>query len=189
MTQHGERNRLGELRAVGRLWCVRTALTGLMVLGVGVIGGFRINVSRSLPLGLYRTVGDATAVERGSVVIACLPQEWAQLARRRGILGPGACDGGAYGLGKVVIAVGGDVVGLHKDGVRVNDEPLVNSRPVKYDRRGRRIPHHPWGVYTLRPEEVWLYSPYHPTGFDSRYFGPVTTQRIRWVVRPVWTGK
>ncbi len=178
---------LAVLREVCRERWLRIALLGVALLGAGALAGFRVNVTRSYPLGLYRVGGDASAVERGSVVIVCLPPEWARFALRREILGPGHCEGGSYGLGKMVLAMGGDQVELRRDGLAVNRAPVPNGRTLERDSRGQRMPHYPWGRYTLRPGEVWLYSPYHPGAFDSRYFGPVTVTRIQAVIRPVWT--
>jgi conjugative transfer signal peptidase TraF len=183
------RDALEQLREVGQEWWVRIALALVCVLVVGVVSGFRVNVSPSLPLGLYRTGGDATTVERGSVVIVCLPPEWARFALQRGILGPGRCRGGSFGLGKIVLAVGGDVVAFDEDGVTVNGEYVPNSRPPSADQHGRRIPHHPWGKYTLRAAEIWLFSPYQRAAFDSRYFGVISVSSVTSVVHPVWTAK
>lgn len=180
------RANLAVLREVCRERWVRVALVGVALLVAGVFAGFRVNVTRSYPLGLYRVVGDASAVERGSVVIVCLPPEWARFAVRRQILGPGYCEGGSYGLGKMVLATGGDVVELRRDGLTLNGVPVPHSRTVERDSRGRPMPHHPWGRHMLRPGDVWLYSSCHPGAFDSRYFGPVSTWRIQAVIRPLW---
>jgi conjugative transfer signal peptidase TraF len=178
---------LRALEEVYREGWVRAALLVVVFLGAGVIAGFRVNVTRSYPLGLYRVVGNASAAEWGSVVIVCLPPEWARFALRRGILGPGHCEGGSYGLGKMVLAMGGDVVELRRDGLTLNGHPVPNSRILMRDSHGRPMPHYSWGTHVLRPGEVWLFSPYHPAAFDSRYFGPISISRVRSVIRPVWT--
>jgi type IV secretory pathway protease TraF len=49
------------------------------------------------------------------------------------------------------------------------------------------MPHVAFGRRTLRPGELWLYSPYHAGAFDSRYFGPARAASVRAVVAPVWT--
>lgn len=180
--------RLRELFEVGGEWWARLALSVVSILILGAIGGFRVNVTRSLPIGLYRVVGDAAAVRRGSVVIACLPEEWGRFAVRRRILGPGHCDGNSYGIGKLVLAVEGDVVDLHRESLVINGVSVPSVRTLERDRLGRSIPHFPWGNYELGPAQVWLFSP-HPAAFDSRYFGPVSTSRVRSVVQPVWTKK
>jgi conjugative transfer signal peptidase TraF len=152
------------------------------ILCAAALGGLRVNVSRSYPVGLYRVVGDSASVRRGSVVVVCLPAEWARFARQRGILGPGHCEGGTYGLGKMVLALEGDVVDLHPGGISVNGIPVPRSRTLERDSRGRPLPQYPRGRYVLRDGEVWLFSAHHPGAFDSRYFGPLPTTRIRSVV-------
>lgn len=165
----------------------RVCIVVVAVLCAAAVGGLRVNVSRSYPIGLYRVVGDATTVQRGSVVVVCLPLAWARFARQRGILGPGHCEGGTYGLGKLVLAVEGDVVELRREGITVNGSAVPRSRTLDRDLRGRPLPQYTPGRYVLRPGEVWLFSPHHPGAFDSRYFGPISTVRIQTRVVPVWT--
>ena len=179
-------SRLQPLREVCLEWWARFALAAIAILIVGAIGGIRVNVTESLPLGLYRKVGDGATVRPGDVVVVCLPEEWGQFAVRRNILGPGRCSGNSYGIGKLVVAMEGDVVDLHQESLVINGVSLSSNRTLDRDHLGRRMPHFPWGIHALGPSQVWLFSP-HPAAFDSRYFGPVPASRIRSVVRPVWT--
>lgn len=179
--------RLSELRATLREPWARVCLGLLTVALLAAALGLRVNVTRSYPLGLYRVVGGAADVERGSVVVVCLPEAWSRFARQRGYLGPGWCPAGDYGLGKMVVAVGGDAVELRADGLTVNGQGVPNSRPLPRDAQGRPVPHHPFGRRQLREGELWLYSPYTAGAFDSRYFGPARAEWVRAVVRPVWT--
>jgi conjugative transfer signal peptidase TraF len=176
--------RLARLHCVMRLWWIKISILIVAVLGIGVLAGYRVNVSSSLPLGLYRALGDATAIRRGSIVVVCLPEAWSRFALKRRILGSGQCAGGSYGLGKFVVAVEGDVVTLSRDELIINGKGFDNFRTLDRDRAGRGVPHFPWGIYTLGPGEVWLYSP-HRSAFDSRYFGPVKAARVKSVVLPV----
>lgn len=173
----------------GRLtapWGIRLSALTVVALGIAVLCGYRVNVSRSLPLGLYRTVGDATVISRGSIVVVCLPEEWSKFALQRGVLGAGECPGGTYGLGKIVVATEGDAVVLSADKLSINGQAFDNFRILDRDRAGRVIPHYPWGSYTVGAGEVWLYSP-HPLAFDSRYFGPIKVERVESAVLPVLT--
>ena len=172
-------------RVTAPLW-IRITILCVAVLGIGVLAGYRVNVSHSLPLGLYRAQGEATPIIPGSIVVVCLPEAWSKFALQRRILGRGDCAGGSYGLGKFVVAIEGDVVTLSRDGLSINGEASDNFRILDRDRAGRAIPHYPWGTYTLGPGEIWLYSS-HPSAFDSRYFGPVEAARIKSVVLPVLT--
>ncbi len=177
---------VADLREIGRAWWVRAAVVLVLALLAGVLAGYRINLSRSLPLGLYKVVGGSGEEVRGSVVIVCLPPEWVTFALQRGILGPGRCEGGSYGLGKIVLAAGGDEVELEVGGMTVNGVNVPHSRPIDRDRFGQPIAHFPYRAYRLDRDEVWLYAP-HPAAFDSRYFGPVSITRIQSAVRPIWT--
>lgn len=96
--------------------------------GLGALFGFRLNLTESLPRGIYRTTGEAP--RRGSIVVVCLPLDAAELARERGYLGPGSCPGGVRGLGKVVLAMGDDFVTHRADGTRVNQTPIPNRAPA-----------------------------------------------------------
>ena len=165
--------------------------THRILLGVGAaiallgVFGFRFNLTKSLPLGVYRV--SPAAVVRGSIVHVCLPRQVAEFARERGYLGPGSCPSGVRPLGKAVLALEGDVVTLRPDGIQVNGETVPRSAIVPRDSRGRPLPHHPWGEHRLGSGEIWLFSPYRPNAYDSRYFGPVKVEQVISVLKPVWT--
>ncbi len=163
----------------------------VVLVGIGVVFGvlwflgFRFNLTASLPLGIYRESSDAP--HRGSVVHVCLPRQVAQFARQRGYLGNGRCPAGVRPLGKVVLAVEGDVVTLEREAIRVNGAVVPNSMTVSEDSRGRAIPHYTWGEHRIEPGELWLFSPYHRNAYDSRYYGPVQASQIVSVLEPILT--
>src|SRR5438034_3432539 len=70
--------------------------------------GLRVNLSASMPVGLYR-VSTGPAV-RGVMVLACLPTDVAVFARSRGYVPSGSCPGATAPIGKVVLAMVGDTV-------------------------------------------------------------------------------
>lgn len=90
-------------------------------------------------------------------------------------------------LGKAVLALEGDVVMVQPDGIRVNGVAVSRSATVPRDSRGRPLPHHPWGEYRLEAGDLWLFSPYRPSAYDSRYFGPVKLEHVVSILKPVWT--
>jgi conjugative transfer signal peptidase TraF len=148
--------------------------------------GVRLNLTSSLPVGLYLETGDAPA--RGSIVLACLPPAMARLARERSYVPRGdRCPGGTGPIGKVVLALPGDTVVVSTRGLEVNGCPVPNSRPRPFDSRGQPLPSPRKGRYILRPGELWLGSPYSLLSFDSRYFGAIAMQSVLGVVRPIWT--
>lgn len=170
---------------------MRLSRTHRILLGAaGVIAllgslGFRFNLTPSLPVGVYRVTAETAG--RGAIVNVCLPRELAEFARERGYLGPGSCEGGVRPLGKAVLALGGDVVTLRPEGIRVNGAVVPRSATAPVDRRGRPLPHYPWGEYRLGAGQIWLFSPHQPNSYDSRYFGPVKLDEVVSVLKPVWT--
>jgi conjugative transfer signal peptidase TraF len=169
--------------------CLRGLATGLLVggLGIGVqwlfgVSGLWINVTRSLPIGLYRMVREP--VRRGSYVIVCPPAWAGALARARGYLWRGPCPGRVARLGKQVIAVAGDTVELTDSGFTVNGQRVPHSTPLTQDARGRLLPTLR-GHWVVSPTGVWLWAGWNARSFDSRYFGPISTSDIRAAVRPL----
>lgn len=162
-----------------RAWIIlAVTLEWLAILARGA--NLRLNFSPSLPEGIYRAI--KSPVERGSVVVVCLPRRVALAARARGYLAGGDCAGSVEALGKIVAAIAPDTVEVTDAGVRVNQRLVPNSRPLLRDRRGRRLI--PWrGVAALAPGQIFLLATLRPTSFDSRYFGPICVSEVRSVIR------
>jgi conjugative transfer signal peptidase TraF len=129
-----------------------------------------INLSPSLPLGVYRPI-DAP-VTRGAIVVVCLPLAIGRLARERGYLGYGPCPGHVERLGKRVAAVAGDTVETDAEGVRINGFLIPRSSQLATDSRGRKLPR-PEGRIVVRPGELFLLATDNRRSFDGRYFGPI----------------
>jgi conjugative transfer signal peptidase TraF len=168
----------------------RVAMLAL-VIGVGcAIGALMsdvlslyINVTPSIPLGLYRAT--QAKPRRGTIVLACVPRSVAVWAKRREYIPPGGCPGGVMPLGKIVAGIPGDTIVVSARGALVNEQRLVNSQPLERDRRGRPLPHYPFGTYVLGAREYWLESA-HPRSFASRYIGPVPAADLITTVTPLW---
>lgn len=130
------------------------------------------NPSESAAVGWYRLKHDQSVIF-GAQVAAYAP-EWArQLADERGYL---PYD---YPLIKTVWAVHGDEVCYNNQSVSVPKRPDI---PVLgQDVLGRDMPQKS-GCLVLGSGEYMLLSPDVQTGFDSRYFGPVTLENILGVV-------
>lgn len=157
-----------------------------VVLAVFQIGGFvglRINLSPSLPMGLYLTTPTADA----RMVEFCPAEPFATLAIKRGYRDPGTCRDGAAPLLKPVVAETGDVVEVSPRGITVNGTLLRSTAPLAKDTKGRRLESWPAGRYVVAEGTLWVASSYHPRSFDSRYFGPIPTTAIRNRVRPFLT--
>src|SRR6266853_6090616 len=135
------------------------------------VAGLRVNLSGSMPIGLYRVSTEPAA--RGAMVLACLPMDVAVVARSRGYVPHGTCPGATAPIGKVVLAMVGDAVEVTTEGLLVNGRPVQNTKPLPVDAVGRSLRRFPDGTYIVGRDDVWLYSPYSKRSFDSRYFGPL----------------
>ena len=86
--------------------------------------GIRINLSSSLPLGLYRITADVHT----PLVEFCPPEPYGSVAALRGFRSAGNCPDGASPLMKPVIASAGDLVDVsNAAGIAVNGSTLPNT--------------------------------------------------------------
>jgi len=168
---------------------VRVLLAALVLLGTADLLGavcrrfVRMNLSPSLPRGLYRPV--PLPLARGRLVSACLPLPSARLGRARSYLPPGSCPGGSAPVLKILAALPGDRVEITPSGVLVNGARLRNSAAHTEDSHGRSLVAIHQGRYHLRGC-YWLAAP-HPDSWDSRYFGCLPRESLYEVLVPWWT--
>jgi conjugative transfer signal peptidase TraF len=159
-------------------------MTGLL-LAAGK-SGVRVNVTPSMPVGLWRITGGVT-LARGDIISLCLPdRQITREAVRRGYIPAGTCLGGTMPLLKPIAALGGDLVTVSSTGIAVNGMPAASSAPLARDEAGRPLRPVPPGSYRLAADEIWLLSGYDPRSFDSRYFGAVPVANVQGVARPLW---
>lgn len=150
------------------------------------IAGARLNVTSSLPVGLYWV--SAAPIAKGVYVMFCPPQRHAfAVAKKRYYIESGRCPGGYGYMMKRVLAVADDTFSVTDDGVRVNGEPIPNSVPLAADGAGRPLPRYRCERCTLDRSQLLLMSGVNPISYDARYFGPVDRAQIRSVVRPIFT--
>jgi conjugative transfer signal peptidase TraF len=169
-------------RAAGWI-AVTVACIGIAVFQLCGWLGIRLNLSPSLPAGLYLiTNSPARLIE------FCPAEPFASLAIARGYRDEGTCPDGAMPLLKPIVAEAGDVVDVSDRGIAVNGCLLPNSAPLRVDTKERPLPAWRSGHYVVAPGMVWVASSYNPRSFDSRYFGPVPVSSIRDYVRPLATG-
>lgn len=160
---------------------------GVLAIAAGstYAAGYRVNVSDSLPPGVWQIRPGAPA--RGSIVLACPPDTpLFRAARQAHYIARGFCPGGMAPLLKPVAAVAGDRVVISSAGISVNGSPIPNSARFAVDGSGRFLPNAPDGVSIVPAGQVWLLSSYNKYSFDSRYFGPVAASRVSGVARPVY---
>lgn len=155
----------------------------LALAGLAYAAGVRLNLSDSIPRGLYRRVN--APVVRGSLVLACLPPDIATMAREREYMPLGSCGDGSAPVGKTVVAVANDTVDVAERGVFVDGLLVPNSAPLEIDSRGRILPVLRLRRHLVPRAEVWLVSSYSARSFDSRYFGGIATTAVVSALRPI----
>ncbi|CCM79750.1 conjugal transfer protein traF [Rhizobium mesoamericanum STM3625] len=165
-------------------------LLGLAISVVGggvaaaIVGGFRINLTSSEPLGLWRIVALDRPAARGGLVFICPPITTVmQEARERGYLRSGTFQGGVAPLIKAVVAVAGQHVEIGAD-VTIDGRPIASSDLIERDGKGRPMKPYPGGV--VPDDSVFLHSPFR-SSYDSRYFGPLPASGILGLAKPVLT--
>lgn len=147
-------------------------------------GGYRLNLTPSEPLGLWRIEELQRPVAIGDVVFLC-PPTTAMFAEawRRGYLRRGLCPGGFAPLIKSVVALPGQRVDI-TDHVLVDGLLVPASSVWRTDGEGRAVNPDRGGV--VPPHHLFLHSPF-ASSYDSRYFGPVPDSGLLGLARPVFT--
>jgi conjugative transfer signal peptidase TraF len=150
----------------------------------GWIGGYRLNLTPSEPLGVWRIEPLARAVAIGDVVFDCPPvsEEFA-VALERGYLRRGVCPGGVAPLIKTVVALPGQHVDVGSN-IVIDRLPLPNSAVRPIDAAGRPLRHFSGGI--VPSGHLFLHSDF-ASSYDSRYFGPVPETGLLGLARPVLT--
>ena len=158
------------------------ALIGLTAVLYGLChaGGFFMNLSDSMPKGLYRKVDRLPAV--GQLATSCLTPEIAAHGLARGYLVPGICPTAIQPVMKAIMAVSGDTVAIADGHLQINGvahpELIIATQDSK-DRALTLFYHTP---YRIPPGHVLLISDYISTSWDGRFWGAVP---IRELVEPV----
>lgn len=137
------------------------------------------NGSASVPLGFYRVVHDMAVrpMAAGDLVLAIAPEAARRLAAVRGYL-PADVP-----LVKPVAARAGDLVCADSGIVIINGRVAADTLLI--DGKGRPLP--AWhGCRTLHHSEIFLLASKVRASFDSRYFGPITTDAIIGRLIPLW---
>ncbi|MCT7667357.1 conjugative transfer signal peptidase TraF [Shinella kummerowiae] len=147
-------------------------------------GGYRLNLTPSEPLGLWRIEELQRPVAIGDLVFLCPPTTavFAE-AWRRGYLRRGLCAGGFAPLIKTVAALAGQRVEI-TDHVLIDGRPVPASSVLGRDGEGRVLVPDPGGV--VPPHHLFLHSSF-ASSYDSRYFGSVPDSGLLGLARPVFT--
>ena len=147
-------------------------------------GGYRLNLTPSEPIGLWRIKKVQRPVAIGDLVFLCPPTTAVfEEARRRGYLRRGLCPSGFAPLIKTVAALPGQRVDI-SDYVHIDGHPLPASSVSGRDGEGRALTSDRGGV--VPPHHLFLHSSF-ASSYDSRYFGPVPDSGLLGLARPVFT--
>ncbi|WP_297505787.1 S26 family signal peptidase [Ferrovum sp.] len=171
---------------VRRLY-VAVGILVLMAMTAATIqqSGWRINLTESEPMGLYRMapMRPDFVIHRGSRVEFCPPD--AVTPERFPFYMRGNCPNGGMPMFKTIAGVPGDVVEVSSNGV------LIDHRQLPYSNQVERSKQFPWvtlphqsGKIILGPQQYWVYgSGAQPEqaaqSFDSRYWGAIKDSQIR----------
>lgn len=164
---------------------VATAAGVMAVLaGIGLIGGIRLNLTPSEPLGIWRIKPLSRDPIVGDLVFICPPvTPKFEEAWQRGYLRRGLCAGGFAPLIKTVAALPGQRVAIGNT-VAIDGAVLDASLVRESDGPGRPIIPYSGGI--VPPGHVFLHSSF-ASSYDSRYFGPVPDSGLLGLAKPILT--
>lgn len=155
-----------------------------LVIGAAYALHVTLNVSGSMKEGLY--IGAGHTIHRGDVVAVCLNKQTAEVGLKRGYVLPGTtCESGSAPLIKQVLAMPGDHLVLSNTTIAVNGQTYPYAT-LPLDSQGRPLASIPRGDYP-HLNGYFLVGTNAPNSWDSRYFGPVNKNQIRYRLVPVWT--
>lgn len=143
-----------------------------------------VNISASLPYGLYQTSATGAPYARGELILTCLPPPAAQLANERSYVTVGSCTARTAPVGKYIVAIPGDRVEISLQGVRVNGHLLPNSQPSTVD--GQGLPLQPAILHTILQDGEYLLLNPLLQSFDSRYCGIVRAELFVARLKALW---
>jgi conjugative transfer signal peptidase TraF len=148
--------------------------------------GYRVNLSPSVPRGIWKIANQPEEPQRGGYAV--VPNDASdesknpgyRMAAERGYLVT------PMPMLKRIVAAAGDFVSYDRqeNAVTVNGEYVPMTEILSRDTEGRSMPGALFPV-RLRERQVWLSSE-NIRGYDSRYFGPVSSDILR-EAAPVWT--
>ena len=157
------------------------------LIGVAGLVGVRLNLTNSVPIGLYVISHSPEA----DLVEFCPPEPFGRLSRGRGYRERSrfGCPDGAKPLLKPIAARAGDIVSMSAAGIAISDKLIPHTAPLHLDSAGRSISVWTSGTYRVAPGTIWVASSFNTHSFDSRYFGPISESAVLHHLRPLWVSE
>ena len=140
-------------------------------------GRYVINISASLPMGIYKLY-EIEKIEKGDIVMFSFPPEAEKYIRERKYL-----PDNVKTLLKRVTAVEGDNVEVRDKTLYINNEEYWLAKIKEKDSKGLLLPRMKNQI--LRKDEYFVLGT-HPTSFDSRYYGAIRKEVILKKAELVW---
>ena len=152
-----------------------------LLIGFAYSSGWRLNLSRSMPLGLYQIEPNFSRLHKGDLVVFCLPKKL--LPKNVDFLQNNQCPSGAAPFFKSIVGIPGDHIETGILGVKVNGVLLPNSTC----REGGELRCTQFNG-PLSSSEYWVFGyGSNPSlaahSFDSRYFGAIPPTSILGIAR------
>lgn len=160
----------------------------LFVLAAGTVfyySGFRINLTPSLPVGIWKINKQFGEIKKGDIIWFVPTKEVARFGMQRNYLveKPGAVNN-CIPLLKKVYGLPGDTYSFYEDFIRINNVPVENTKRRKADSKGRPMPKIENGIVHEGHLFVLTLN-YH--SFDSRYYGPIPIENVEGIATPILT--
>ena len=158
---------------------------GFVALAIGVPSALRhsnlrFNTTDSVPIGLYLSQSQPGVPFVG----ICLDANTLRSAMAAGLeLGHGECPDGHEAILKTVYrATPESPIVLDSNGFTIAGVPTANTTPKAFSKTGKPLTHYAFGRYT---SGLWAISGHSRDSYDSRYFGPVVREDVRFYAKPL----
>jgi conjugative transfer signal peptidase TraF len=165
--------------------CFKAFLLSLLYLGL-VAGlylfNITINLTSSMPRGFYVKSHKEKIGVNDYVSFCPKNDKNFLLAKERGYFTSGSCSLDIQPLIKKVVGVGGSRVVVKRRGVFINGRRVKDSTPLRRDGRNNHL--EIARDRRLKTGEFWLMSE-HKRGFDSRYFGSISSSEVLSTLKPL----
>lgn len=146
--------------------------------------GFIVNISKSLPLGIYKTYPITEVIKEGDIVVFIPNEKNKNFMIERGYLGK---DNLVKTLMKKVVGVEGDIFTVKKTPLGLvlykNEETILGGVATR-DSKYRELNH--ISYLKLEKDEYFLVGESF-NSYDSRYFGSVKKEEILYKASAIFT--